>query len=87
MSTLDPPAAQATQAVFLGLATVYPWSQTEGGGRVILYVLLSLQLLGMTWSALPTANDRIEGCEKCVGYALEAAGDSFPAGSLLKEEL
>ena len=70
-------ALQLTTAVVLGITFSMQWSQTTTGSKVLLATLICLQLTGAKWSISATANDKIDGAEKCIVYLFEACSTSL----------
>jgi len=63
---------QLITAVIIGILVVTPYGQT------LLTTIIAMQLLGVLWCAcLRTANDRIDGVEKLVCYAIEAVSTTL----------
>jgi hypothetical protein len=64
-------ALQLTTAVMMGILYAHPWTVTPPGGKALLVILILLQALGAFWSFWRTANDRWDGVEKALCFALE----------------
>ena len=75
-------ALQLLTGVIMGIFFSVPWGSSSNGGKALLTILLSLQLVGAVWSlCLRTANDKLDGLEKALIYFIEAAATALMLAS------
>ena len=76
---------QVILAGFTGVMYALPWGTTTLGGQVWIGCLLVIAITNVTWTACQTANDRIDGLEKFLCFALEGASIGLLlTGAILK---
>ena len=76
---------QVVLAGFTGVMYALPWATTTVGGAFWQACLLAIAVINLLWTVSQTDNDRIDGIEKLLCFALEVTSIGFLlAGAIIK---